>query len=207
MHLKELRDIYIGTFRHYKVIHCKMNRNRRLLINRIEKLGSIEHDEIFKIIKKSDVGYTQNSNGVFLNFSSLQDNIIQEIDTFVTYCEQNQKELDDYDKKINNVKLNNINNVTLSSGDNLENVLNDKQELDDKHWKTEVENNEKVKIFVNMLETNLEKIHKKNNNAKFVNAKKRLSKRLIPDKKTSNDYGNVLYKDKTELINRVVTQV
>ena len=87
-----------------------MNRNKRLLINRIEKLGSIEHDEIFKIIKKSDVGFTQNSNGVFLNFSSLQDNIVQEIETFVTYCEQNQKELDDYDKKISNVKMNNINN-------------------------------------------------------------------------------------------------
>ena len=100
-----------------------MNRNKRLLINRIEKLGSIEHDEIFKIIKKSDVGFTQNSNGVFLNFSSLQDNIVQEIETFVTYCEQNQKELDDYDKKISNVKMNNINNVTLNSGDNLENVL------------------------------------------------------------------------------------
>lgn len=184
-----------------------MNRNKRLLINRIEKLGSIEHDEIFKIIKKSDVGFTQNSNGVFLNFSSLQDNIVQEIETFVTYCEQNQKELDDYDKKISNVKMNNINNVTLNSGDNLENVLNDKQELDDKRWKTEVENNEKVKVFVNMLETNLEKIHKKNNNAKFVNAKKRLGKRLIPDKKTSNDYGNVLYKDKVELLSRVVTQV
>ena len=71
----------------------------------------------------------------------------------------------------------------------------------------EVENNEKVKVFVNMLETNLEKIHKKNNNATFVNAKKRLGKRLIPDKKTSNDYGNVLYKDKVELLSRVVTQV
>ena len=63
---------------------------RKKIIENIKNLNLFEHQEIFKIIKKDNIKYSENSNGVFVNMNKLSDNTIFEIDRFITYCNTNK---------------------------------------------------------------------------------------------------------------------
>ena len=175
-----------------------MARNKRVVIDKISKLGRTEHEEIFKILIRHNIGYMQNSNGVFCNFSAVSDEILSEIETFVEYCEKNQLELDAYDKKINYSLLSkNVGSTSSQSAGNndLGTVLQSSNEEQDEIIKDTVMTSDKVRGFVNMLENNLERIHKKNSNSKFVYARKRYSRKIISDKKTYNECNCNLHKE------------
>lgn len=80
-------------------------RQRRLLMQRIHDLGQTEHQEIFNILQKHGVEHTQNSNGVFINLTPVADNIVAEVQRFVNFCFDNKRNLDEYDKRLNECKL------------------------------------------------------------------------------------------------------
>jgi hypothetical protein len=80
-------------------------RERRLLMQRTQELGPTEHEEIFKILQRHDVGHTQNNNGIFVNLSTVPDAVVAEVQRFVDFCFDNKQEMDDYDKRINECKL------------------------------------------------------------------------------------------------------
>jgi hypothetical protein len=84
--------------RHYS------NRDRKILSEKIKSLGHTEHNELLRVLVARAVQYTQNSNGVFINISALDDTIISEIDHFVTFCMDNMQELELYDKRLNDCK-------------------------------------------------------------------------------------------------------
>ena len=83
------------------------NKFRKQLFEKINSLSSTEHEEIYRIILSSAVNTSKNKNGVFFNLSGIDEKIIQKIDTFVNYCMSNKQELDEYDKRLNECKLNN----------------------------------------------------------------------------------------------------
>ena len=41
--------------------------DKRKIISNIKKLSKIEHIEVFKIIQKEEIKYSENSNGIFIN--------------------------------------------------------------------------------------------------------------------------------------------
>ena len=67
-------------------------KQRKRLRDRINALSSTEHFEIFKMINSSydEKVYTKNTNGVFFDLKNLNNDIIQDIDHFVTFCIENQ---------------------------------------------------------------------------------------------------------------------
>ena len=65
--------------------------------NNVIKLTPNELTELFKIIKKCDVNYTQNNNGVFLNLNWLtKDNLIK-INNYISFCIKSQNEISKYE--------------------------------------------------------------------------------------------------------------
>lgn len=80
-------------------------RRRRLLAQRIGDLGPTEHHEIFKIVCSNSIEHTQNSNGVFVNLSTIDDAVVDRICKFVDFCHTNKQHLDEYDKRLNECKL------------------------------------------------------------------------------------------------------
>jgi len=180
------------------------NRQKKNLLEKINRLTYTEHDEIFKLLKVQNVPFTQNKNGVFFNMSSIDNAILLEIEQFIEFCLKNKKELDEYDKKINECKISNKYDKILSSSDliskevrphqdnSLTAVLAANKKEDWQAVMLEVKNSEKLTSFVEMLETNMDKIHKKKINTKFVNAKKRYSRKLVSDKKFDADLCNNL---------------
>lgn len=189
------------------------NRYKKQLLERINKLTCTEHDEIFKIMKSCDIPFTENKNGTFFNLTIVSDNVVEQVEKFVEFCHINQKELDEYDKKINECKLsNNFNSISSSSHHKYEgssfhlaNALKNthgsqslgavialaternEQEITIAAVLQEMKKREKVNNFITMLEDNIDKIHRKKTNVKFLNAKKRYSKKFVSDKKVEND--------------------
>jgi hypothetical protein len=115
--------------------------NKKILVEKINKLLPIEQKEIFKIIKRFNIKYTENTNGVFINLSNnIDTQYLEEIENYLNYLEINKTNIKDIEQictnitnkqKIddkNNFKLyyfnnNYLNNYILKS-DNYDELLN-----------------------------------------------------------------------------------
>ncbi len=77
---------------------------KKRIIENIKNLNLFEHQEIFKIIKKQHIKYSENSNGIFINMNKLSEKTIGEIDTFITYCNSNKDKFKNENKIRTNLK-------------------------------------------------------------------------------------------------------
>jgi hypothetical protein len=63
--------------------------------NNIEKMGKIHHMEILKILKKYPaVKLNENRNGVYINVSYLPDEVIEELQKFLEYLQEQESNLE-----------------------------------------------------------------------------------------------------------------
>jgi hypothetical protein len=94
---------------------CELS--RKALKDYIATLGPFEHGEIFRMFEHHNVPYTRNKNGIFVNITSLDPTILEELAVFVKFCQKNNEELEDYDKRLNQCKLyQNLNCMTKPDG-------------------------------------------------------------------------------------------
>lgn len=181
------------------------NKQKRMILEKINMLTSTEHEEIWKIVKKHEVSFSQNKNGVFFNLSIVPPEIMCEIDKFVDYCISNKKELDEYDKIINECKLNNKLDGMMMQGSTISTSLGEmaknsaqaceEEALSDKivGWsrlKVDSATMEKFVRFADKMASDREKLCKKKMNVKFNNAKKKYAKKV--EKKFDMEVQDVL---------------
>jgi hypothetical protein len=192
------------------------NRMRRLLLDKINDFTSTEHEEIFKIIKEfynNDCTYTENSNGIFFNMNTFPNNLLIKIENFVIFCNDNNKKLDEYDKKLKECKLSS--SKEIENHDNKNDVImvlnNDNKDTDNIHinhiclksdnqdlkneqiWKSIVENDTNLLKTIHHLYSH-DKCYKKKIYTKFHAAKKRFSKIVPLDRRSYSDVNNELEK-------------
>ncbi len=175
-------------------------KEKRQLIEQIANLGVTEHAEIFKLIGKN-VKYTQNSNGVFLNFKDLSDDVVEQIEKFVDFCLENKTHLDEYDLKLNECKLNSSKFDATGSQvseefTSLETIINSITPSVRDEWidkLKESKQKERIDNVVECLEGNLQRINKKKTcNTRFSNAKKKYGRKVVIDKRNEGETLNVL---------------
>jgi len=63
----------------------------------VDKLCQTEIDEIFKILYKNNCSYTQNNNGVFVNLNWLEEDVLNNIKDYVSFCLCSQREISKYE--------------------------------------------------------------------------------------------------------------
>jgi hypothetical protein len=61
--------------------------------------------EIYGIITQHGIEHTRNKNGVFVNMSTLPNDVVHTIHQFVSFCHDNKIVLDEYDKRLNECKF------------------------------------------------------------------------------------------------------
>ncbi len=179
------------------------NRTRKQLLDKINELCPTEHEEIFKIIRdnSSDFNYTRNTNGIFFNMSIFPDALLSKIECFVVFCLENNKELDEYDKKLKECKINN-----MSTQDNTEqcdvagtveapDVVNPSDKTYD-IWKNVLSGDPAATKTLKCLYT-WDKMSKKKVYTKYHAAKKKFSKKVPLDKRSNFEISNDL--EKTDL--------
>lgn len=74
------------------------------LIKDIKLLSRDEHVQIFYIIKKSNVKYTENNNGIFINLRNVSDKILDKLIKFVEFAKVNNSELESTNKIIDKIR-------------------------------------------------------------------------------------------------------
>ena len=61
----------------------------KILRDSINKLDMCEYIEIFKILIKNGIKYTENNNGIFINMNKLTPVCIKEINDFLKFISKN----------------------------------------------------------------------------------------------------------------------
>ena len=59
---------------------------RRNIFEHIKVLVDSEQQEIFRIIRKTKENYTENSNGIFFDLSTVSDESFQQIKEYLDFC-------------------------------------------------------------------------------------------------------------------------
>lgn len=68
---------------------------KNFIITNSHEFSKFENIEIFKILKKNNIKYSENSNGVFVNLNYISELIINKIMHFITFCLSNKETLKD----------------------------------------------------------------------------------------------------------------
>jgi len=69
----------------------------KLIQGNISKLTNEELIELFKIIKNSNINFTKNNNGVFLNLNWLTKEHLNKIKNYISFCIKSQNEINKYE--------------------------------------------------------------------------------------------------------------
>ena len=143
------------------------NKYRKILFEKINNLSTTEHEEIYKMISNYNVEFTQNKNGIFFNISNVDDRLIEEINKFVFYCMGNKTILDEYDKKLNECKINNNFETIIPAQPalNLPSYVESSFKTRDKDWEClgtlDTKKIQSISMFVDKMAVDREKIGKK----------------------------------------------
>jgi choline kinase len=80
---------------------------RKVLFENLKMLATSEYEEIFRILKRNNESYTENSNGIFFDVMNIKNETYSDMEKFMSFClktRQNdidrQKELEEYRDEI-----------------------------------------------------------------------------------------------------------
>ena len=73
------------------------NKELKDLVFTIDKLSKNEHIEIYKILKKYYKQFTENSNGIFVNMTLLNNQTLVRIKNFIKYVHLQEKQLETFE--------------------------------------------------------------------------------------------------------------
>lgn len=79
---------------------------RKLFSDELKKLVNVEQEEIFRILKKNNCEFSENSNGVFFDLSKLSQQTFQQMKAFLSFCQANRKNFEIRDREMEDSRLN-----------------------------------------------------------------------------------------------------
>ena len=82
---------------------------RKKIFDTIPALVQPEQEEIFRIIRKLKVSYSENSNGIFFDLSSLPDDAFQQIKEYIQFCLTTRNEHENRLKELETIRIQNEN--------------------------------------------------------------------------------------------------
>jgi len=83
----------------------QMYEKRKQFLEEVKALDKEEYQEIFRIIKKSSVEFSENSNGVFFDLNQVTDEIFQKLESFMDYCKTQRSEEKKRSEEIKNIRI------------------------------------------------------------------------------------------------------
>jgi len=110
--------------------------NKNELCNKIKtnlnSLNQNELEEVFKIIYKSNNNYSKNNNGVLINLSWLDDNLLEQIYNYINFCIKSHNEINKYEILCNNFS----------------DVINIKEKVDETELEIANKNKQKISSYM-----------------------------------------------------------
>lgn len=66
---------------------------KKAVAEKVNSLSKDAHLEIFFLLKKNNIRYTSNHNGVFFNINNVPNRVFNALEKMVNFCHKNEKEL------------------------------------------------------------------------------------------------------------------
>jgi hypothetical protein len=69
--------------------------DKKVIMTKIQNLKNKKHYmQIYTIIKENNVAYSQNTNGIFINLTNIEDSILDKIVEYLNYLDSRNSEID-----------------------------------------------------------------------------------------------------------------
>lgn len=78
---------------------------RKKVLLDLKSLVKSEQEQIFLILKKHKLDYSENSNGVFFDLSRIPREPFEEIQKFLSFCQANRNEFETRNKQMETSRL------------------------------------------------------------------------------------------------------
>ena len=98
----------------------------------LNSLNQNELEEVFKIIYKSNNNYSKNNNGVLINLSWLDDDLLEQIYNYINFCIKSHNEINKYEVLCNNFS----------------DVINIKEKIDETELEIANKNKQKISSYM-----------------------------------------------------------
>jgi len=80
---------------------------RSYIFDNIKSLVASEYEEVFRIIRKNKESYSENSNGVFFDLSSVGYNTLHKIKEYIDFCLKTRQEHEIRLKDLESIRIHN----------------------------------------------------------------------------------------------------
>jgi hypothetical protein len=70
---------------------------RRIFLESLKGLTKAEYVEIVRILQKYEAPFSENHNGIFLNLSTMEQGVFEELEKFLIFTQTNRQKLSDRD--------------------------------------------------------------------------------------------------------------
>jgi dsDNA-specific endonuclease/ATPase MutS2 len=80
---------------------------RKKIFDTIHALVQPEQEEIFRIIRKLKVQYSENSNGVFFDLSMISDDAFHQIKEYIDFCLTTRRDHESRLKELETIRIQN----------------------------------------------------------------------------------------------------
>ncbi len=78
---------------------------RKRVLQELKKLVKSEQEQIFLILKRYRIEYSENSNGVFFDLSRVSKEPFEEIQKFLVFCQTNRNDFEARDREMESSRL------------------------------------------------------------------------------------------------------
>ena len=85
--------------------------DRKRVFESIKVLVKSEQEEVFRIIRKTKENYTENSNGIFFDLSTVSDETFNQIKEYLDFCLKTRQEDAERLKELETIRIQNENYV------------------------------------------------------------------------------------------------
>jgi hypothetical protein len=85
--------------------------DRKKVFEHLKILAKPEQEEIFRIIRKTKDNYTENSNGIFFDLSTISDDAFNQIKEYLNFCLKTRQEDAERLKDLETIRIQNENYV------------------------------------------------------------------------------------------------
>lgn len=79
--------------------------DRKRVLSELKKLVKSEQEQIFLILKRYKIEYSENSNGVFFDLSRVGKDAFEEIQKFLVFCQTNRSDFEARDREMESSRL------------------------------------------------------------------------------------------------------
>jgi hypothetical protein len=77
---------------------------RKKVWETIKTLMKSEQEELFRILLRNKIEYTENTNGIFFDVGKLETPVLDQIRKFLSFCQQNRMDFEKRDQAMEDLR-------------------------------------------------------------------------------------------------------